>query len=313
MIWILADDRAGNVNQLLGIVEALEEPYERKDIRYNGWIRLPNFLRGATFIGITAESKKALTAPYPDVVLSAGRRSFPVALAIKKLSGGKTKIVQLMNPGKLEEKKADLLILPQHDNYSGNAKNVMQVLGTPHRVTPQKLAAEKAHWAPILEKYPTPRISVLIGGATKDKSFTLENAAELVKTIKNLNPASLLVTTSRRTPTDIVAYLKKELPEPKFFYQFGDKAENPYFGLLSMADILVVTGDSMSMCSECAGAGVPVVIFAPSEMVGEKHARFHQTLYQGGYAVPAGEKPVQPKGRLNPAYEIAEKIKKELL
>ncbi len=313
MIWILADDRAGNVNQLLGIAEALGEKYERKDIRYNGWVRLPNFLRGASFIGITKESKKGLTAPYPDVVLSAGRRSFPVALAIKKLSGGKTKIVQLMNPGKLEEKKADLLILPEHDRYRGDVQNVMQVLGTPHRVTPEKLAIEKKHWAPILKKYPSPRVSVLIGGATKDKTFTVAHARQLVAAIKDLKPASLLVTTSRRTPADIVAYLKKELPAPKFFYQFGDKAENPYFGLLSMADLLVVTGDSMSMCSECAGVGVPVVIFAPSEMVSVKHRRFHQSLYQGGYAVPMGDKPKKPKKRLNPAHEIAKKIKKELL
>ena len=191
MIWILADDRAGNVNQLLGIVEALDLPYERKDICYNKWIHLPNFLRGATFIGITKESKEGLVAPYPELVLSAGRRSFPVALALKKLSGGKTKIVQLMNPGKLEEKKADLLILPQHDNYSGHAPNVMQVLGTPHRVTPEKLAHEKKHWAPLLKKYPEPRISVLVGGATKDKSFTLAHAKQLVKSIKNLKPASL--------------------------------------------------------------------------------------------------------------------------
>ena len=313
MIWILADDRAGNVNQLLGIAEAVNMPYERKDIRYNGWVRLPNFLRGGSFIGITAESKAGLIPPYPDVILSAGRRSFPVALAIKKRSRGKTKIVQLMNPGKLEEKKADLLILPQHDNYSGNASNVMQVLGTPHRVTPEKLAKEKKHWTPVLKKYPSPRVSLLVGGATKDKKFTLKNAIDLVQTVKNLKPASLLVTTSRRTPDEIVNYLKKELPKPKFFYRFGDKTENPYFGLLSMADILVVTGDSMSMCSECAGAGVPVIIFAPKEMIGKKHARFHQDLYRGGYAVPAGTWPHPPRECLNPAIEIAEKIKKELL
>ena len=313
MIWILADDRAGNVNQLLGIVEALGKPYERKDIHYNFWVKLPNCLRGSSFVGITKESKSGLSSSYPDVVLSAGRRSFPVAMAIKKLSGGKTKIVQLMNPGKLEEKKADLLILPVHDCYSGKAQNVMQVLGTPHRVTQKKLAQEKKHWAPILKKYPSPRIGVLIGGATKDKSFTLKNATDLVHSIQKLNPASLLVTTSRRTPPEIVAYLKKELPNPKFFYRFGDKTENPYFGLLSMSDVLVVTGDSMSMCSECAGSGVPVVIFAPNEMVGVKHARFHQALYTQGYAVPAGSWPHPPKGRLNPAYEIAEKIKKELL
>ena len=83
MIWILADDRAGNVNQLLGIVEALGETYERKDIRYTKWVKLPNFLRGASFLGITQESQNALVAPYPQVILSAGRRTFPVALAIK--------------------------------------------------------------------------------------------------------------------------------------------------------------------------------------------------------------------------------------
>ena len=313
MIWILADDRAGNVNQLLGIVEALKRTYERKNIRYNKWVKLPNFLRGASFIGITNESKAGLVEPWPDIVLSAGRRSFPVALAIKKLSGGKTKIVQLMNPGKLEEKKADLLILPVHDHYSGKAKNVMQVLGTPHRVTSQKLAKEKKHWLSVFKKYPSPRVSLLIGGATKNKKFTLKNAADLVQAVKDLKPASLLITTSRRTPGEIVDYLKKELPEPKFFYHFGNKTENPYFGLLSMADTLVVTGDSMSMCSECAGVGVPVVIFAPKEMVGAKHTRFHQTLYQKGYAVPVGQKPVKPKRCLNPATEIAEKIKKELL
>ena len=87
-VWILADDRAGNVNQLLGIAEALNTPYIRKDIRYNKWVRLPNFLRGASLIGLTAESKINLTAPWPDVVLSAGRRSFPVARWIKRQSLG---------------------------------------------------------------------------------------------------------------------------------------------------------------------------------------------------------------------------------
>ena len=78
-IWILADDRAGNVNQLLGIASALNEDFMRKDIRYTKWVKLPNFLRGASLIGITKESRAMLNAPWPDVVLSAGRRSFPIA------------------------------------------------------------------------------------------------------------------------------------------------------------------------------------------------------------------------------------------
>lgn len=313
MIWILADDRAGNVNQLLGIAESLNQPFERKDIRYNKWVKLPNFLRGSTFIGITKESQKALKGPWPKVVLSAGRRSFPVALAIRRLSGGKTKVVQLMSPGKCGEKKCDLLILPVHDEYKGNAKNVMQVVGTPHRVSVQKLADEKKHWHGKLKKYPAPRVGLIVGGATKDKPFTSEMAERLVRDTLKLKPKSLLSTTSRRTPKEVISVLREKLPEPKFFYTFGDSGENPYFGILSMSDMIVVTGDSMSMCTECCATGVPVYIFAPEQMIGKKHARFHQSLYHQGYARPLGKKGVPPKGRLNPAPEIAKRIQKEFL
>ena len=109
-VWVLADARAGNVNQLLGIAEALGFPYERKDIRYNKWVRLPNWLRGRTFIGLESQYKASLIRNFPDVILSAGRRSFPIARAIKRLSKGHSKIVQLMNPLN-GIKDADLIVL----------------------------------------------------------------------------------------------------------------------------------------------------------------------------------------------------------
>ena len=310
-VWILADDRAGNVNQLLGVAEALGEPYERKDIHYNRWVKLPNWLRGRTFIGLEKKDKGKLIHDLPDLILRAGRRSFPIARAIKKLSKNKAKIVQLMNPLNGAQ-DADLIVLPIHDNYQGNAKNVMQVLGTPHRVTPQKLAAEKEHWKSIIKKYPPKRVSLIVGGATKNKPFTIEMADALVQAVKDLKPASVLVTTSRRTPKKIVERLQKKLPKPCLFYCFGDKAENPYFGLISWADKIVVTGDSMSMCTECCATGAPVFIFAPDNMVSEKHKRFHQSLYAAGAAVPIGQKALVKPVTINPANEIASRIKKGL-
>lgn len=307
-VWILADNRAGNVNQLLGVAEALGWPYERKDIHYNRWIRLPNWLRGRTFIGLDKNDKAGLTHDLPGVILSAGRRSFPIARAIKRLSKNKAKIVQLMNP--LNGcKDADLIVLPVHDNYKGTAKNVMQVLGTPHRVTPQKLAAEKKHWQNVMKQYPPKRLSLIVGGATKNKPFTIEMAEALIQAVKDLKPASVLVTTSRRTPKKIVEILQKKLPKPCFFYRFGDKAENPYFGLLAWADQIIVTGDSMSMCTECCAAGVPVFIFAPDEMMSEKHKRFHASLYAAGAAAPVGKKAPERVVAVNPANEIAARIK----
>ena len=308
-IWILADDRAGNVNQLLGIAEALKMPFERKDIRYTKWVRLPNLIRGKSLVGIDETSRKALAEPWPDVVLSAGRRSFPVARYIRKKSGNHTKIVQLMNPGCAGFREADLIVLPAHDNYRGHAKNVMVVVGSPHRITREKLQEAREKWDPLFTDYPHKRVSVIVGGATKNKPFTVQQAEALAEGVKQLNPASVLVTTSRRTPMEVVDTLQKELPRPMFFYRFGDTGENPYFGLLGATDEIVVTGDSMSMCSEACAAGVPVSIFAPAEMMSSKHQRFHQTLYREGYAVPLGATAQAPKGTLNPAFDIAEKIR----
>lgn len=310
-VWILTDDRTGNVNQLLGIAENLGYPFVRKDIRYTSWIKIPNLLRGKSLIGLTKESKKILKNNiYPDIVLSAGRRSFPVALWIKKQSKNKTKIVQLMNPGKAYFKEADLVVLPVHDQYKGQDKNVLLTPGTPHRITKQRLITEKEKWESVFKDYSSPRLSLIIGGATKNKPFTIEMANELLKNAFQLSPQSILVTTSRRTPKDVVEYLKENLPkETTFFYQFGDKQENPYFGLISCADMIIVTGDSMSMCSECCASSVPVFIFAPADMMSEKHKRFHQSLFDAGFALPAGAPLKSVKGGFNPAEEIIHHIK----
>lgn len=314
-IWILADDRAGNVNQLLGIASALNEDFMRKDIRYTKWVKLPNFLRGASLIGITKESRAMLNALWPDIVLSAGRRSFPIARWIKRKSRGQTKIVQVMNPGGAGFKEADLIVLPTHDDYHGYDKNVLRVSGAAHAITPARLEKERLYWESKLGKYPSPRLSLIVGGATKDKPFSAEMAHRLVDNVLDLNPKSILVTTSRRTPKEVVDILKSRLPQDSFFYQYGDKTENPYFGLLALADKIVVTGDSISMCSECCGTQAPVYIFAPDEMMSVKHKRFHQDLYAKGYAAKlGGENTITPMhGGVNPAHVIARKIREELL
>ena len=308
-VWLLTDDRAGNVNQLLGIAEALGYPFECKEIRYDKWVKLPNFIRGKSLLGLDQKTAENIKAPWPDFVLSAGRRSFPVARYIRKMSGNRTKIIQLMNPGKAGFSEADLVVLPAHDTHAKTQKNVLVVTGTPHRVSRSRLREEKRVWEKVFERYTKKRISVIVGGATKNNPFTSEMALELAKGVRALEPMSVLVTTSRRTPSDVVQVLKRELPKPCYFYCYGDKGDNPYFGLLACADEIVVTGDSMSMCSECCATGVPVSVFAPNKMMSAKHKRFHQTLYRDGYAVPLGMPVKMPKGTLNPAFEIAEKIK----
>lgn len=314
-VWVLADDRAGNVAQALGVAEALGEEIEIKNIRYTKWVALPNFLRGASLIGVTEETAKELSAPWPDYVISAGRRSAPVARWIKKQSQGKTKIIHMMYPGYFGLSDFDLVVLPYHDGCRLDRENIMRVIGAPHRVTPEKLAAEKEKWAPVFERLPRPMIAVIVGGATKDKPFTVNMAKDFAAKVKkmgeNLGGASFLVTTSRRTGRAQEQAIKDGLCEPMFFYEWGNKEmDNPYFGFLASADHIVVTGDSVSMCSEACATEVPVYIYAPKGSVGKKHALLHQELYEKGLAHPLDGGIVSEKHpRLMVAKTVAERIK----
>ena len=144
LIWVLADDRAGNRAQCLGVADRLGIPYEIKEIRYTSLVYLPNILRGKSLRGIDRASARALRAPWPDMIIAAGRRIAPVARWIKRQSP-KTKLVQLMWPdaGAVD---FDCIILPSHDREHKDAPNVLRVLGAPHRITPQVMSGAAELW-----------------------------------------------------------------------------------------------------------------------------------------------------------------------
>lgn len=304
--WLLLDDRIGNINQILGIASLLPAKPTEKKITYNRAIVLPNCILGHTLFALTDDSKRLLNAPFPDMVISAGRRSLPCALWIKKQSHGKTKIIHLMNPGLYGRRKIDLLILPQHDKEVHHP-NTLRIVGTPNKISPAFLTEQKKKFEPLFRSYPTPRLGLMVGGSTKDKTFTEKMADHLIQGVKKMPYKSVLITTSRRTPKNIVEKLKAAFPD-SFFYQWGMPIENPYFGILTHSDALVVTGDSISMCSECCATGKPVFIFADKDMVSPKHLAFHQTLYNNKYAFPLGQKTTQSGKKLSETDKIIHHI-----
>lgn len=311
VVWVLADDRAGNVAQCLGVAEALGLPFILKQVRYTGAGSLPNVLRGARLIGVAAESRAALVPPWPDLVIAAGRRTAPVARWLKRRCGALA--AQLMDPGPPGRSDFDLIAVPRHDAHAPALANVMRHAGAAHRVTPERLADAAGQWRSRLEHLPRPRIALVVGGATKNRPFTVEQAGELGRLAASMARQSgggLMVTTSRRTGAAPQAALLAELPEPKHVFRWGEPGDNPYFGYLGLADAVVVTGDSVSMVCEACATPVPVYVFAPDGMVAPKHARLHQTLFAEGYARPLGGRLEQwSHPPLNPARDVAERLR----
>ncbi|MDA1091180.1 MAG: mitochondrial fission ELM1 family protein [Proteobacteria bacterium] len=314
-VWVLADDRAGNRSQCLGVADALGLEYQIKDIAYSPWAVLPNAVLGASFAGLSANSRTQLTPPWPDVVIAAGRRTAPVARQIGRLGGSGCALIQIMHPG-AGVREFTLIARPNHDQPFV-AGNILAITGAPHRLTPGRLKQESDTWQGRFDGLPKPWVALIVGGSTRRKRFTPAMARELgarASKMALLAGGSLLVSTSRRTGA-ATETLIDAITAPRRIFRWDTDAEqdNPYYGYLALADAVIVTGDSVSMCTEaCAGTG-PVYIYAPPALSVAKHARLHEELYQLGYARPlAGDVEPWSHPPLNPALAVAAEIKKRL-
>lgn len=313
--WVLVDDRAGNRSQCLGVAGELGLAYEVKELEYGPLAALPNGLLGASFAGLTGESRARLTPTWPDLVIAAGRRTAPVARKIGRLGGAGCFLAQIMHPG-AGAGDFGLIAQPRHDRGGGGA-NVLPITGAPHPLTAARLEEEAGRWRGQFNDLPKPWIALIVGGSTRRRNFSGLMARELAALASRMAETaggSLLVTTSRRTG-DAAEALVDAVTAPSRIYRWreGGEDENPYHGYLAVADAVIVTGDSASMCSEaCAGTG-PVYIYAPPALTVAKHARLHDDLYEQGYARPlTGDFEDWSHPALNPAQEIAAAIRERL-
>ncbi len=312
-VWMLADDRPGNVNQALGLAEALGEPFAVKTIGYSQIARLPNWLLPANLVGLTSDSRDVLTPPWPDLVIGAGRRTAPVGRWLKRQNPS-LRLVQLMWPGSAED--FDLIAVPEHDRVPDHPL-VMRTLGPPHRLRPALLRAAAAELASRLGDLPRPYIACLVGGTSKHMTFTPDDVFSLIDGASHLvseRGGSLLVTTSRRTGEACTEALAGAIKGPHLLHRWQQGGDNPYLGILSSADAVVVSADSASMCMEACAIGKPVFLHRPAAGVPEKFKLLHERLTAHGCLMPLGSPwfEVGPPPD-NPAMTIAAAVRRLFL
>jgi len=317
-IWALLDERAGNRSQVLGVAEALSKPFNSISLQ-NGFLgKLPNFILGARLSGITTESRQQIKAPWPDLIIAAGRRTAPIARYIKKTNNNKTFICQIMSPGRSGFDDFDLIASLSHDLVP-DGPNVIQIMTAPNRINKQSLKTAYKQWAPVFEPLPSPRIAVLMGGSTKNKQFTsvmTDQFINQVRSFKNDLNGSLMISSSPRSG-DVGKQFLSGFMDADYAFDWQLNTKNPYMGLLAWADHLVVTGESVSMCSEACASKAQVHIFAPKPLISRKHTRFLDFLYKHKYALPLehAQSTIKNAGicpPINSADDVASEIIKRL-
>lgn len=226
----------------------------------------------------------ALAPPWPDVIITCGRQVVAPAAQIRRRSAGlaraKTFTIHIQDP-KVPFDWFDVVVAPEHDRISG--PNVITGRGGINGITPERLAQAAAEFAPRYAHLPRPLIGVIIGGANrvyKMDAPVVERLTAQLAALARDKGAGLAVTTSRRTGAENEAILRAGLADTAADIWDGTGA-NPYFGILALADGLLVTGDSVNMVSEAATTGKPVQVI---ELEGgsAKFRRFHDSLRKDG-------------------------------
>lgn len=287
-IWVVSDGRAGIENQALGLAEAVQRltpaKIAVKHIRWRPLLdRLPSALKTPAMLAPTSDT---LSSPWPDLWIATGRATLPLSTRVKTWSGGRTFVVQTQDP-RWANPRYDMIVAPAHDGLSGD--NVFEITGSPHRITPQRIAEAAPAFADRIAPLPHPRVAVLIGGKSKAFDLTEAHAADLANQISDAVRASggsLLLTFSRRTPQAAKTVMTARLSDLPGWIWDGT-GDNPLFGFLHFADHILVTEDSANMAAEAASTGKPVHILPMIALKsGDKFARLHDDLAERGATRP---------------------------
>lgn len=259
-IWLLTGAKHGDNAQAERLMQATGLAFEWRNIVLKPGFDLAKPRIEASLHHVDPEKSDALAPPWPDLVLTIGRRLAMVALWIKEQSRGRTKIALIGTP-KGDSEKADLFIVP-YQYRAGDAPNIFRI-GLPLvGIDPQRVAAEGERWRASFASLPRPLTVLLCGGSVNSRCFDPATARTILATLERMKDGgSLLVTTSRRTPPETVAAIEKVLPAGGHLYRWDKLAgDNPYVGLLAHGERFVVTGDSISMAVEVARLGKPLAI-----------------------------------------------------
>ena len=264
--WVLSDGKIGDEVQCFGIADELGLAPERRLIAPRApWSWLtpygPVDPREAP-----GRPGSAISPPFPDIAIAAGRRTVPYLRRVKTASGGRTFTIFVKDPY-TGTGTADVIWIPEHDKLRGD--NVIVTLTPAHRLRPAVFAAARAAPDPRLAGLPGPRVAMVLGGKGVNHDFSAEdmsNLAGIAGTIAG-SGASLMVTPSRRTPPEALAAIRSALAAAEGAgraFVWDGTGTNPYPQILAHADAILVTGDSANMVGEACVTGAPVHVYEPS-------------------------------------------------
>lgn len=242
---------------------------------------------------LAPETRKAIESANADFVIAAGSGLAPIQRLLVQETGAKA-IVIMNPPFPYSLTDYDLAIVPAHD--SGKVpKRVFRSVIMPSGFKRPDRGADAEQLREKLGQEAQPKVAVFLGGATRGYDLTVADMEKFCMILRRTcrGAGDYMVTTSRRTSSSAERFLKNTLShDPACRFLVIANEENPPYaagGMMELAELLIVTEDSLAMISEAVGTGKRVIVLSLGEgELPKKHYRFHQILNQRGLVTLCG-------------------------
>ena len=277
---VMSDGKPGHRTQALAVADLVEQvwaeraaqdprlaPLDRNgrtgrtviEVRFrSAWRRLLVTLAEA--VGLTAlipswrwlrwalmpENARALESAWATVAVSCGASAGLVNVIWSRSRAVRT--IHVTRPPWPITRRVHLRIIPRHDGASPDASTLVTDGALPPAAPEPPATAGRVH------------LGLLLGGDSRQARLMPQQVqtvvTQLAEVAQQLN-AELLVTTSRRTSKAVEEVVERVL---------GHEARRPdgsVPAILAAASAVVVSGESISMVSEAAASGKPVLVFEP--------------------------------------------------
>ncbi|MBF0122317.1 MAG: mitochondrial fission ELM1 family protein [Candidatus Omnitrophica bacterium] len=236
------------------------------------WLRFPFMPKDGRMLKpfLTAETVERLSVVKADFVVSCGARNAVVNYCFSQENYARN--IAILRPGMVPYDYFKLVVLPEHDRVSGlNFSNLLLTKAAPNLIDKDYLEDNKRR---LLNRFShlkmnlAPKFGVLIGGDAKGVTMTERQMKVIFHQLKEIAQrygAEFLITTSRRTSLEIDRLVMKE------FKDYGRTAllvvanrnnvPEAVGGILALSDVLIVSGESISMVSEATSSGKKTIVF----------------------------------------------------
>jgi len=294
-VLVLNDQKAGHLNQSLAVAQDIRKaritqgysPEDTKiliiDIKYKNAFSRAGLSVCAAFAGwrchgcmrclracLAKKCYDGLMSTYAEFVVSCGSSLEAVNVFMAKELNAKNIIV--MKPSRhIGLKKFSLAVIPRHDSPP-RRKNVLRTALAPNLIDREKLKADGQTLKGKISLGSGQTIGLLIGGDNEEFLLSKKCVDKVIDGL--LGPlgkggADFLVTTSRRTGRAAEQALKSRLgPDPRcklLVIANENNFDEAVGGILDLANIVVVSGESISMVSEAVSSGKRVIVFEPDK------------------------------------------------